>query len=761
MTRLTPRRSQLATLEEVKKRNLIVNLRTGGGKTLIAVLAIEAFRRSHPKKKIMFIVPTRILVSQQSKYIKNQLDTDVDCPIVELMGAHMEGWTDDDWSRCLSNNTIFVGTPEVFRRGIVDLVSIDLCEFSLIVFDEVHNATGGSPMAHICKGGLFHCPAGKAPRVLGLTASFINGSIRNINTKRHMLEELLQSTLYSPPTHLDCEKTKHLRTVTYETVLYPRTIGPRHEELVEEKMNYMLGAFAPFNIRFDEPRKIVSRAVHVLNELGMTGLILYLRHGIIPQLEAHAERLSELPDQKQHADELRSTFANLAELLDITCRGLTQDDDLTTVPKISGKVEKLIELVEDLFDENSSNDKYKIIIFVNRVALTFPIKHILDSRGLMVGCISGVGSMTDVKRDNTLNNFRLNKLRILVCTPSMEEGVDIPSCSAVIRFEKFDTAKSHIQGSGRARTNAKIFYFDNCPEVEQAKRRMIEQCACNSALGLTSSGMSLGKKLTLGKDVPGVHPWRRSTKSGVLNVFNSVQIVNEYVQKVLKQCLPEELQYRWKSTVVRRFPPKTLVRLNEVMIPTPDGEYIVNLATINAHWGEYDIKDVVDSEQIKKWKSKVLEKRRFMFVVAIELSKLGLLDDWNKATSKAIRKTYEACGPYQLSSKMKVKNLFPKADPSRNTWSSEGQEQAAESESIDYKSLLNANFQKRLRKTFKLEFRYEGKFQAMLRLDSEFKVDPSREFLGEVRSTKKAAAQACAKKVLEELFPEVFSLVLS
>jgi len=246
----------------------------------------------------------------------------------------------------------------------------------------------------------------------------------------------------------------------------------------------------------------------------------------------------------------------------------------------------------------------------------------------------------------------------------------------------------------------------------------------------------------------------------VLNVFNCIQIVNEYIQKVLKQCLPEELQYRWKEIVVRKYPPETNDWLHQVMVPTPNGELIVDLMKVNKHWDIYDIKDVVDSEQIKKWKSKVLEKRRFMFVVAIELSKLGLLDDSNKATSKAIRETFDQCGPYQLSSKMKVKNLFPKADPSSSPWSREGKERGTESALIDYKSLLNGHLQKKLRKTFKLDFRYEGKFRARLRLDSEFLVSPPKEFLGEERGTKKAAAQDCAKKVLEELYPEVFALVV-
>jgi ERCC4-related helicase len=62
MSILTPREYQRDAVEHIWERNTIINIRTGGGKTLIAVLAIKKFMASHPKKNILFVVPTRALV---------------------------------------------------------------------------------------------------------------------------------------------------------------------------------------------------------------------------------------------------------------------------------------------------------------------------------------------------------------------------------------------------------------------------------------------------------------------------------------------------------------------------------------------------------------------------------------------------------------------------------------------------------------------------------------------------------------------------
>ena len=94
---------------------------------------------------------------------------------------------------------MIVSTPEVVRRAFVDNHYIDPSLFSLLIFDECHHATGNSPYASIMRDVIW--PVVKrqrdgsseaVPRILGLTASFVNGTLNKIEEKRQELEVLLQ-----------------------------------------------------------------------------------------------------------------------------------------------------------------------------------------------------------------------------------------------------------------------------------------------------------------------------------------------------------------------------------------------------------------------------------------------------------------------------------------------------------------------------------------------------------------------------------------
>jgi endoribonuclease Dicer len=110
----------------------------------------------------------------------------------------------------MTRSDIVVGTPEVFRKAFVEKSFITPSQFSLMVFDECHNAIGNSPMASIMRDAVLKLPPNQRPRILGLTASFANGSTANVATilkKRAALEVLFQASILSPIVPAEAENS--------------------------------------------------------------------------------------------------------------------------------------------------------------------------------------------------------------------------------------------------------------------------------------------------------------------------------------------------------------------------------------------------------------------------------------------------------------------------------------------------------------------------------------------------------------------------
>ena len=55
------------------------------------------------------------------------------------------------------------------------------------------------------------------------------------------------------------------------------------------------------------------------------------------------------------------------------------------------------------------------------------------------------------KQEEVLRQFRLHKFNLLIATSVVEEGLDIPKCNLVCRFDFPMTLRSYVQSKGRAR----------------------------------------------------------------------------------------------------------------------------------------------------------------------------------------------------------------------------------------------------------------------------------------------------------------------
>ena len=137
-----------------------------------------------------------------------------------------------------------------------------------------------------------------------------------------------------------------------------------------------------------------------------------------------------------------------------------RDRPADDAPKISHKMNIL---VQELL---ASPEDTKGIIFVRQTATVAVLAHILSvlpstKSRFRVGSMVGTSrngmwkrNIGDLYREDDyyhLDEFRADKIDLLVATSVLEEGIDVPACNLVICFDEPENLRSFIQRRGRAR----------------------------------------------------------------------------------------------------------------------------------------------------------------------------------------------------------------------------------------------------------------------------------------------------------------------
>ncbi|KAI9851330.1 MAG: Dicer-like protein 2 [Thelocarpon superellum] len=466
---------QIEMFDASMKKNVIVTMDTGSGKTHIALLRMRA-------ELIWFLAPTVALCDQQHGEIVAWL------PAVRtrlLLGPDkVDLWKEKRiWEAVLEGVQVVVSTHAILADALGHgFITMD--RLALLVFDEAHHCARGHPANSIMKN-FYHPHRDErgdqaVPDILGLTASPI---LRSKPKELQLIEANLHSISITPSVHRAELRTfvhpPSLKRVVYDvpSPKLPSKLSGMLRRLLSVRRSmdihndpYVLTTLSDEGRAWkvpkivdsrktyseDQMKKFCSRAQRVQEELGSWGADFYITTCV--------SRFGDLTRSKREMalDWDDDEYAYLLGLLDEVTRDTLDDTTDDCLPAISPKVEELLKVIT-----SETRDDLVAIVFVEQRATAYCLSELLHAHpwtrdrirsGTFVGMSNysggrkGLWELSDARgQSETLEAFRKGEKNLIVTTSVLEEGIDISACNVVICFSKPPTLKSFVQRRGRAR----------------------------------------------------------------------------------------------------------------------------------------------------------------------------------------------------------------------------------------------------------------------------------------------------------------------
>ncbi|BBN17070.1 endoribonuclease Dicer [Marchantia polymorpha subsp. ruderalis] len=560
---------QLEVLDRALEENTIIFLETGCGKTLIAVLLIDAL--SHlirkPSLKIaVFLAPNRALVDQQAKEIEEHTNLRVGKYWGSIEG---DTWNYTWWRKQIVNFEVIVMTPQILFNNLHHCF-FTMAMIELLIFDECHHAQKNHPYANIMRD-FYHSQRAHRPKIFGMTASPIIGKVdrggaQPIGLQMNKLESMLDSTVYTLKDRVELEGLlpNPVEQIRQYEPLYKSDYVESFAKVLRELKDKFL---KPEEKRVNPKDALVYKKQ--MEEVG--GAYRSLEYCIYEFGPWCTKKAAELLIEKD-AHYIEPGVANpkqafvqeaLSAIKTIISKEESEDPLSPYSTGLSTRLlsSKLLCLIRILLDFRVNFQKG--IIFVERVVATKVLSSLISHlpRLSFLRCLPLVGSqfMTQKSQQHTIEKFRSGEVNLLVATNIAEEGLDIQSCFLVIRFDAPNTNRSFIQSRGRARKQGSNYvvlvergnqeHLDNVRDLKENEKLMWE----------AAEYREMPVKMEPGN--VDVEFYRVESTGAIVTTEYSVPLLNRYCSK-----LPGDQFYRPKPEFPVYFLPGGVVC--EVRLPS-------------------------------------------------------------------------------------------------------------------------------------------------------------------------------------------------
>ncbi|KAI8503581.1 ATP-dependent RNA helicase dbp2 [Branchiostoma belcheri] len=483
--------SEKVTLREYQKelarsallgKNVIITCATGSGKTLVSALTAkkawsEAKARGLPFKAL-FIVPIRNLTKQQ----KDQYEMLFPLGVVQEIGDT------EELSETLKKKDIVMLTAQIVVNSL-KAGTLDLTDLDQLILDECHHTTLDHPYNQIMRHYLMRKDELKTanpqqkrlPQVIGLTASL--GVGESGNALQHLIR-LCASLDASRVDHVKENKGELRRHVFTPDAIHILSGQPRRphdpfstalDSLMQRLESRVFTDTCPYDRGTQQcenwivERKKEAEATSARKELIVAEYLFNFNRALRMYTKLRAVDAIDYLDDKiyQSREELKGPpklpiekfcYQQYGEIRDELC--VYAEEEETKFP--NPMLQQLRSLLIQKFNEEES---YGIVLTQQRRETEAIIRYVEEQEVLhgkmRAKRLVGQGKLedkaiTDAQQMAVLKSFRKglsseDGCNLLVATDVAQEGLDMPKCNFVIRYDFVSNEIGSVQARGRAR----------------------------------------------------------------------------------------------------------------------------------------------------------------------------------------------------------------------------------------------------------------------------------------------------------------------
>ncbi len=439
---------QVSVAVECTKRNTLVIIPTGLGKTVIALLVMAA-RVTEQPGKVLFLAPTKPLVEQHAAFLG---DTFLHPPITVFTGETSPADREIDWR----TSNVICSTPQVIQNDLI-AGRIDLKDVTCVVFDESHRAVGNYAYGFIAERY-------REDRATGLTLAMTASPGAKADKIREVCERLFVEGVEARNEY-DSDVEKYVQDVKVEPiqVTVPESLRKPADivkTLLEEHIRD-LRAFDVYKGPYASRKELLACQARLQAKLRQGGdssatyAALSLQAGALKL--AHALELVEtqgLAAFQTYVERLRDDESKAARALLADHRF---QHALDLAERTNVEHPKLRKVAVLLRQEFAARPESRVIVFTNyRDTAELLERELAKVDGLRPKRF--VGQATRSATDKGLSQkqqvaiveeFKQGLHNVLIATSVAEEGLDIPSTDLVIFYEPVASEIRTIQRRGR------------------------------------------------------------------------------------------------------------------------------------------------------------------------------------------------------------------------------------------------------------------------------------------------------------------------